>query len=737
MKSGCCQINVLIVSMLGAPLPAETWAVDSSPADADTLEEVIVTAQRRAERVLDVPASIGVISAADIERLHATSLADLNAATPGFLVVPLGSPGQAAIVVRGFWGAPTGAGGSMVMTLIDDAPVGSSVSSPYSDLDMLPYDIERIEILRGPQGTLYGSNSMGGVVKYVTRDPNLTAYEAQVGGEVFGIEHGGSVGTGVRGTWSAPLIDGTLAVRGSVYDKETPGYMKNPWRGINHENALSQYGGRVAMLWQPAPQLQVRLQGIYQRLSSDGNALTFSEALGTPQDPYYRPGNGLYGDLTYPHPLAEPFSSHVTLISATLEWHAAFGELVVVSSYSDNGSSSTQDYTGTTLVPLPVRQRSDAGTKRFSQELRLASPSGQRLEWVVGAYFSNENSFSDQYQDVFDSQLQLIPALNPYFIAHTPSTYTEASLFGTLTYPITDRFDLTAGLRWLTNRQKIESDTPPSYSAPASYSVSRFQESPDSYAFGARFRPQPEVMVYARVANGYRPGTANQAVPGYPEIPPYTNSDTVVNYEVGVKAELINRKVTLDLAAFKMNWNDMQVGVSSPDGRYCCYAINAGRVTSEGLEFAATYWTGDVFHLAVNAAYTDTFATEAVPGSSILVGTRLPVSPRWTGAAMVDYRLPHFGQWTAQVSGTWRHLSQQYSTLSTAPPVGLLPAYSWLDLGLRMTRGRYDVALYAKNLLDKRTFTYGLPGPGEHGEFTFFGTPLEPRVVGLSATMTL
>lgn len=489
------------------------------------------------------------------------------------------------------------------------------------------------------------------------------------------------------------------------------------------------------MLWQPASQLQVRLQAIYQRSNSGGNALTFNQPIGTPQDPYYLPGSSLYGDLTYPHPLAEPFSSSVTLISAVIDWHTALANVVAVTSYSDQRNSGTQDMTGVFLVPLPVQQRSDAGTKRFSQELRLTSPSTQRLEWTAGAYFSTENTYSDQYLDVFDSQLQLIPALNPYYIAHTPSTYTESALFGTLTYPVTDRFDVTAGLRWLTNRQKVEFDIPPNYLIPPSNSISRSAESPRSYAFAARFRPQSEAMVYVRVANGYRPGTPNQAVPGYPETPTHSNSDTMVNYEVGVKTELVNRKMTLELDAFQENWTDMQVNV--PIGREGAgYTTNAGRVTSKGVEFAATYSPGNAIALGVNGAYTDVFVTQAVPAAGFFAATRLPVSPRWTACASMDLRLPNFGPWTAQVSATWRHVSLQYSTLSTMPPVGLLPAYSWLDMELRMSRGRYDLSLYAKNLLDKRTFTYGLPGPGEHGEFTFFGTPLEPRVVGLSVTLT-
>src|SRR5215472_5513596 len=301
MTPGRSWWGTLSIVGLGPVLPLTTWGEQAPPSAADTLEEVIVTAQRRAEPLLDVPVSISVISAADIERLHATNLRDLEAIAPGFTIIPSGSPGQTQVVVRGL---PDLNGGTVVATLIDDVALGPSGVS----LDMLPYDIERIEILHGPQGTLYGANSMGGVLKYVTKDPSLTAYEAQIGGEAFAVKDGGSLGTAARGTWSAPLIEDMLAVRASLYDQESPGYIKNPLRGLDHENSLSQYGGRLAILWQPAPELQVKLQGIYQKIHSAGDAIIFAEVLGTAQDPYYRPGGWVYGDLTYPHLIPEPFS---------------------------------------------------------------------------------------------------------------------------------------------------------------------------------------------------------------------------------------------------------------------------------------------------------------------------------------------------------------------------------------------------------------------------------------------
>jgi outer membrane receptor protein involved in Fe transport len=711
----------------------------------DSLEEIIVTATKRAERARDVAASISVISAADLERLHVTSLQDLAAIAPGLLILSGGSPGQTSIVLRGL---PALTSGSLVATVIDDSAVGSSAGQTGEsafELDMLPFDLERIEILRGPQGTLYGANSMGGVLKYVTKYPSLTTSEAQVGAETFAIKGGGAPGVGARASWSAPLIDGTLAVRGSLYGRESPGYIRNPLRGLNHENALSQYGGRLAMLWQPVTDLSLKLQGIYQRIDSAGDASIFAELRGTPQDPYYRPGTWLGGDLTYPHVIPEPFSSDVKFISGTLDWHMAFADLVSVTSYSDKLAGGVLDYSSVYGYLQPILDPNTTSTlnqagyqvtvKKVSQEVRLASESGQRLEWLAGVYYTDEKASNDQYSDALDSQLKLIPALNPFFSAHIPSSYTEVAVFGTSTFRIADQFDLTGGLRWLTNKQTVDVQIPPGLLVPGSDSQARSAEKPKTYAFGARYRPRPEAMVYLRVASGYRPGSPNGVFPEYPEIPLQTNSDTMVNYEIGVKSEFMNRKVALDLAVFKINWSDLQLDIQTHDSKIT-YTVNAGKVTSEGFEIAGTYWPADAFHLAVNAAYSEAFATEAVPAAGIFLGTRLPASPRWTAAATFDYRMPDLHQWTPHLSGNWRYIAAQYSSLSTTPQVGVIPGYSWVDVDLRMTKGRYDVSLYAKNFFDKRAFSSGGPFTDNTTSISSFGgVPIQPRVVGLSATV--
>ena len=749
--------GVLITALFGAAVPHVIRGAEVAPSDAGPLEEVVVTAERRTERSLDVAASVSVIGGAEIEKLHATSLVDLAAAAPGLVITSGGSPGQTSIVLRGL---PAMGSGSLVATVVDDVSVGSSASwtgESLFALDLLPYDIERIEILRGPQGTLYGANSMGGVLKYVTKDPSLTVLDARLGGDLFDIKNGGSPGFAARGSASAPLIVDEIAIRGSAYVQETPGYTANPLRGLAHENSLSQYGGRLALLWQPRLGVHVRLQAIYQRTDSDGDARTFAELLGTAQDPYYRPGGWVGGYLTYPHAVPEPFSTDVKLVSATVDWQFPHFEVVSATGYSDKRLSWVQDssqvlgYLQPLLDPnvtsMLNRSRFYAKVERFSQEIRLVSRAGQRFEWQAGVYYDNEEASNHQYADALDSHLNLIPALNPFYEALIPSMYTETAVFGTLTYRINDRFDVTGGLRWLTNRQRIETYIPPSIYLPESSSIERSAEKPTTYAASARWHPQRDTMAYVRIASGYRPGTPNPVLPGYPEIPTQTHSDTMENYEVGVKSELLNRRASLELTVFKINWSDLQLEVPTVDGKLT-YTTNAGKVTSKGLEVTAAYRPVEPIHLTLAAAYSDAYATQAVPAAGILTGARLASSPIWTAVSTLDFRLPNVGRWTSYLSGSWRYIAPQYSSLTTAPPVGLIPGYSWVDIEIRMMKGRYDIALYAKNLFDKRTFDNagpytantagpGAPVPPGPPSPAFGGVPIEPRVAGVAITLTL
>jgi iron complex outermembrane receptor protein len=725
-------------------IPAWTSAAETSATTSDSLEEVVITASKRPEPAKEVGESVSVITSGDIERAHVTSLLDVSAAVPGLIISPGGSPGQTNIALRGF----PALDGPAVATIIDDASVGSSTNNAMGaqfQLDLLPYDIERIEVLRGPQGTLYGANSMSGVLKYVTKYPSLTAPEAQLGAELLGITNGGSPAFGVHAAADAPLVDGLLAIRASAYSQDTPGFIRNPLLGLNHENELAQRGGRIAALWQLQSNFSVRLQAIYQNTESEGNAVVLAERLGTSTEPFYRPGAWLGGDLTHSHAIPEPFRGDVRFLSATVNWNFVGADLISATAYGDQRDAVTQDvspYLGYLLQLLDpkvtstrVRFRTDLRVKRASEEIRLASAAGRSLQWLVGAYVSHENATNDQALDALDSQLALIPNLGSISSGSLPTTYTENAVFGTLTYPITRALDVSAGLRWLHNRQSVNletTDISSSVLGPPGHSMLQSSDHATNYTLGARAHASDHTLIYVRIASGYEPGGPNATNPLYPEIPPFTTSDTMVNYEVGLKSESSDHRASLDLAVYKMNWSALQLSVTTPDG-VMTYNINAGKVTSEGFELTLAWAPFPYLRAEVNTAYMDAYASQAVPAVQIATGARLGL-PKWTAAGTIDCRAARIAGWETGVSGSWRYIAPEYNTVSSQSPVGVVPGYSWVDLNLHASKGAYELSLYVKNAFEKRTYNNAIPSTDHSGASFFSGAIVPPRLIGLSVS---
>jgi iron complex outermembrane receptor protein len=747
MKSGYWHCGALIVTGLGMSVPPKTWAADTPPSGADSLQEVIVTASKRTERAQDVGESISVVGSTELESRHVTSLQDLTGYVPGLVITSGGSPGQTNIALRGFGSID----GPQVATLLDDFAIGSSTaygSESAYQLDMLPYDIERIEILRGPQGTLYGADSMSGVLKYVTKYPSLTGSESQVGGELFDVKSGGTLGYGARASSSTPLIDGTLAVRASAYDQKTPGYIHNPQRAVGHENTLSQYGGRLALLWQPGVNVTVKLQGIYQKISSAGNAVVFAERLGVSTDPYYHPGAWLGGDLSYSHPVPEPFVSNLQFVSAAIDWNLRFGSLTSATGYSIKQESVAQDFSAyygylqqladPTVTSTSIRFRDEVSVRRFTQEFRLASPTGQDVEWLLGTFFSHERTSDDQYLDALDSRLALVPSLTPFFVgSYDPTTYQESALFGTLTYKITPAFDVTAGLRRLTNKQTVAGNILASvqnFFGPVRHTVDHATGDATNYSLGARYHLSSTTMLYTRVASGYEPGEVNRTFANYPQIPRLTKPDSMVNYEVGVKSEFLDHRVILDLSLYKMNWSDLQINVPTPDGQVT-YFINAGKVTTQGFELSAACAPTSALRMEFTAAYMDAFATEALPEIQITPGARFGL-PVWTAAATIDYRLHEVDHWTPHLEASWRYIGSSFANFSSQTPLDIIPSWSTLDLSLHLWKRRVDVSVYAKNLFDKRAYSFAFQAMNNTTGATYFsGIVLQSRVIGLAASV--
>ncbi|MBV8805772.1 MAG: TonB-dependent receptor, partial [Sinobacteraceae bacterium] len=684
-------------------------------------------AQKRSEDVQTVPMSITTLGEQDLQRLHAEQLTDYAGYVPGLQMQASGTPAQGSISLRGI--SPIGNSSTVAMYL-DETPLGSS--SNFSNgastvLDLLPYDIQGFEVLRGPQGTLYGASSLGGLLKYRTKAPDLEQFSGQVGTDVFSIDGGDKAGYQGRAAVNVPIVSGSLALRASFARQNTPGIIDNALSGARSQNPYSQQLTRIALLWKPTENISLSLSGIQQKIKADNN--TYAALDATSLQP-------VYGKLKNDNIVPEPFAQDLDYFSATLNVNLGWADLISATGYSSTRTDTVTDATLIYGVVLPALGypagestfNSDVRLRKTTEEVRLASKPGGTLEWLLGTFYTHENSQNDQLvsAQLFDGTIP--PGLNPLAIAQLPSTYSEYAVFADITYKLNRLFDISGGARWARNDQDY-AQISGGFLLPTANTPGRSAQSVVTYSLAPRWHINSDTMAYLRIASGYQPGGPNIALPG---VPPSVNADKLTNYEIGLKTLLDNRRLQLDVAVFRINWKDIQVlatnGVVS-------YLVNGGTASSTGFELSTLYSPIEGLRLGMNAAYSDAKLTQDVPSIGGLSGDRLPFVPKWSGSASADYAFLHRADWTARVGGGVRYSGSRVTEVNHSPTSLPLKSYGVLDLNTEASNDRWTIRLFARNVTNKRVYITEIPAiNGATGTVAeVHGVPLEPRVVGIGA----
>lgn len=694
--------------------------------------EIVVTAQKRVQNVQDVPISIAVVSGEELQEQGSASLVDYAGYVPGMNVSNSGTPGQTTITLRGV--APLNAS-QTVGIYLDDAPVGSSAiynRAGAFTIDLMPYDLERIEVLKGPQGTLYGASSIGGLVKYVTTQPDTRQFKVRAGVEGFAIKGGDGLGWGAQVMVNVPIVEDKLAVSGSFAWRSTPGWVDSVNNAaLKDQNDYEQRGGRVALLWQPTPELSVKLSGIWQSLDSEGNALYAADLA----------GNRLGDGRSYNNYVPESFDVDLDYYSATLDYDFGAATLTSATTYSKTKSAQVQDasyafgvlfplLTGGAIPPGITPFSLDLGLKKWTQEVRLASSGESRFEWLVGGFFTDETTSNAQLVRSYDMAGNPIAPLDPLAIVGLPATYKEYAVFGNATFKLTDQFEITGGLRWARNEQTFRQISSGAI-VPQANDPGESQENVFTYSISPQFHINEDAMLYARLATGYRPGGPNVIVPN---VPPTVDADRMKNYEVGLKADFADRMVSVDVALFWMDWTDIQVvrafgGVSG--------GANGGKATSKGIEGNLALRPVTGLTITATGSYTDATLSEDVPEISGVDGDRLPAVPKFSGALRADYAFELGGGTKGSFGAGIRHASNRLSLVESDPLVAVAKPYTSVDLNASVTfNDHWTLRAYARNLLDNKgemarsTMADGLNRP------SFLAiSPLQPRTVGVALDM--
>ena len=668
--------------------PVVAQGVSDSSSSGDALTEIVVTAEKRDSTVLKTPISITAVSGKDLDAAGIVNLSTVATETPGVSIRSAG-PGQNEIEMRGM--TSNGGAAPTVGFYLDDVPLSPPAGANNGKVVIDPnlYDLDRVEMLRGPQGTLYGSGSMGGTVKLVTAQPELGKFDGGI--ELTGSHTEGASDNGaVNAMLNLPLIGDSVALRVVGTSLHNSGWINRDvlgsgfplqqgfdptaapgtiiglprgnvlgttptaiYRDVNDENLNSV---RASLLIKVNDTVSITPSMFYQRITQ-GGANTYDNP----------PGNSPASLAHYqPVDTAEPFADAFTLGSLVVKARLEGMDLTSSTSVWNREEKQTQDLAEDfqALVQLPFFTNSPLTeidtSHQWSEELRLASSNDSALQWLAGGFYSQFRS-NFQQDSVVEDWIPIVGTDN-LITESQPQTIRQAAVFGNASYQISPLFKVTAGLRYYNYRSTMSvKDTGLFASGDPVQAFTIYDEQSASGVTpmaSLAFTPSADLTVYGSVAKGFRPGGGNQYVPisgpascegqtGPNGAPNTYGSDSVWSYELGEKARLFDGRVTVNSAIYFEKWSNIQIQVPLACGFF--YTANAESAGIYGTELEVKAKVTEGWTLSANGGYTHaTYSKSFAPDSSDTAiyneGQRVPDVPLYTAALALSYDAPLFGQ---------------------------------------------------------------------------------------------
>ena len=711
----------------------------SSGAQIDSqyrLSTVIVTAEKRSQNLLQIPAPISVLNARNLARQGDDQLADYAASVPGLNLIS-SEPGQTSIDIRG---VSTGFGYAVAATTaiyIDDSPFGSSTANALgsiASLDLDPATLQSVQVLRGPQGTLYGANSMGGLIRYVTVPPSLTKSSGQIELDGSAVD-GGGLGDGIRAMWNGPLVTNKLGLIIDVYDRHDPGYIDNPVQHTKNVNSSHVAGGRVALLWKPTDRFSAELSALVQNFSTPNNSTVDVNANLTPI-------NGRYQQVRY---VGEDWITDDALYSLRASYDFSWATLTSITTYQKERVNTHTDFTNrfgpllSSIIGIPnlgVVDHLSLADHKITQEIRIASSTTSKLEWLGGLYFTHEKSVQPENMTGFTlPSAGPVPGLQPLFVDPNHDSYKEYAGYGDLTYHVTSKFKILGGVRVTSDSESNVTPFSGLFNGPPAVAIANTSSRSTTYAVSPSYSIDKHQMVYARVATGFRPGgpTGLTTTSVYAGAPATYGPDTLTNYEVGYKADYPSQRMTVELSAFDIEWKKMQV--LSEIGGFIITG-NAADSRSSGLEFAWTWAPIPGLNWSANADYTHAYLTTNAPGIGGRAGDNLPAVPEFSAYVAGEYDFPLSSEMDALVGANFSYEGSRYSNFVTGLPSTMtrtvLPAYRTLNMHAGINYRSVTVEMYLKNVTNTYAFSEISSEAIDGFSPPLAAAVIQPRTVGLS-----
>jgi iron complex outermembrane recepter protein len=739
-----------------------------------SLEEIVVTATKRAESIRDVPAAVSAISSEDILARGLTQYADYLNSVPGVSFQDAG-PGQSLIRIRGVVGKEGGGSTSTVATYFGET-ITSVLTISGAKPNLRLVDIDRVEVLRGPQGTLFGANSLAGVVRIVPAAPNLNEFEADVGTRGFVTAHSDDASYHVEGVLNVPLVQDRLGLRLVAYKDEIAGYIDNvtparpdlDWteQGERVLEALAglppgvvqfpdgslvipgnsaftrkdissedTWGMRAALAWQVNDRLRLDMTQVVQDVTLNSQ-------------PHVDPTAGPYAQDRPMDLVSQGMNTerlNISSLVATYDWDAF--SLVSASSYSQLKTAYRDDSSlflqGIFGVPVPWEDQAQSEGKVLTQEVRLQSTGEGPFQWLAGLFYLDQQA--DIHQIAFDRSCpSCFPTLDfgndiafetvgdPRFLNQE-----QRSVFGEVSYDFSPRWTLGLGGRYL--EEDIERLNGPQEGwlvggfVPAEdpRRGSSYEVNPSAYL---RFRATEDMTFYLQSARGFRSPQTNiaQSYTGIcaPEaqavgLGPLTDPDTLWNYEIGMKSRFAERRIGLNTAVYKFEWEGVQLPIQFDCG--FGGVVNGGDVGGKGAELELNARLSGAWQLNLAANYSHNEFDSVKAGTGLEVGDRPPGAAETNGSAGLQYGFAVNADWVGFARADYVYVgSTRYLFGQIDPRVVTLDSYDTTNVRLGLQRENLTVELFGRNITDERAVVNTVDPSQGNREFL-----ARPREIGI------
>lgn len=700
-----------LVAMNAPAIAQVAPATDNAGTEEAVGNEIIVTARKRTETLQDIPTSITALGNEQLSKLGADSLEEFAGQTPGLSLT--GNRANSQIVLRGVTTGPVNQDQAEIKETVglylDETPIAVQRFSPNLKL----YDLDRVEVLRGPQGTLYGAGSMAGAIRLITRKPDTNSFEASAKGQLATVDHGGTTRT-IDAMVNVPVVQDVFALRAVGFYKRNAGFIDNVTTGEDDVNSELSQGGRIAARLTPGESTTIDALFSYQKSRHNARSVYAEEA----------------GYLNTTVAVNEPYVDRSMLASLSISQELEPFDVTLVGSYRNK----KLDYlieTGTFVsfvtsqfrrLPLGVIEN-NANQEDYSTELRLSSKASSRVQWTVGAFFEDKSNFFAQ--DLTVPGVDVAGGFNStafgavrdqLYVSGIDLGERQVALFGEVVVPVGDHLKATVGGRYFDAKQRSSVRFGGIFADP---NVGTFpfrnKESGFNPKFNLAYEFDRDHMIYAQAAKGFRLGGTNEPVPatscaadltarGLAKAPDSYKSDSLWNYEVGAKTSWLDRALTVNVSAYHIDWQNPQVTAQLGCGFNVF--VNAGGLKIDGSELETIIRPIEGLTIRSGVGYTKSQLTENLAFVSGLKGDNAPFVPKWSINGSIDYthRLSDALEGFVFVSYQGTDVrNTRFNTLLSAN--SRLPAYKMINARIGVNADRWSVELFAENIGGSRGIT--------------------------------